>query len=106
MRRREFIGLIGAAAGLPIAVRAQEPVQRRRLGVLMAIAEDDPLRQTFLAALSDGLRRSGWFEGQNIEVDYRWAGAGAHKADGEVAGCFSARRHHCAHLACDSRIDE
>jgi putative tryptophan/tyrosine transport system substrate-binding protein len=75
MRRREFIGLIGAAAGLPIAVRAQEPVQRRRLGVLMAIAEDDPLRRTFLAALSDGLRRSGWVEGQNIELDYRWAGA-------------------------------
>jgi putative tryptophan/tyrosine transport system substrate-binding protein len=41
----------------------------------MAIAEDDPLRQSFLTALLEGLRGSGWFEGKNIDIDYRWAGA-------------------------------
>jgi putative tryptophan/tyrosine transport system substrate-binding protein len=41
----------------------------------MAIAEDDPLRQSFLTALLEGLRGSGWLEGKNVDIDYRWAGA-------------------------------
>jgi putative ABC transport system substrate-binding protein len=44
MRRREFITLLGGvAATLPLAVRAQQPDGMRRIGVLMSLAEDDPL---------------------------------------------------------------
>ena len=76
MRRREFITLVGgAAAAWPLAARAQQPERMRRLGILMAIAENDPEGQQRVAALVQGLRESGWTEGGNIHIDYRWAGA-------------------------------
>jgi putative ABC transport system substrate-binding protein len=76
VRRREFIALLGgAAAGLPPAARAQQPERMRRLGILMAIAENDPEGQQRVAAFVQGLRELGWTEGGNIHIDYRWAGA-------------------------------
>jgi putative ABC transport system substrate-binding protein len=76
MRRRQFIALLGgAAAAWPLAARAQQPERTRRLGILMAIAENDPEGRQRVAAFVQGLRELGWTEGGNIHIDYRWAGA-------------------------------
>ena len=77
MTRREFITLLGgAAAGWPIAARAQQR-EMRRIGVLMGLASDDPEGQARLAAFAQGLQQSGWTVGQNVRVDYRWSGGNA-----------------------------
>lgn len=74
MRRREFITLLGsgAAAALPIAVRAQRPEQMRRIGVLMNRALDDADGQDRLAAFQQALQDLGWSDGRNMRIDIRW----------------------------------
>jgi ABC-type uncharacterized transport system substrate-binding protein len=74
MRRRNFISLVGGAAvALPLAARAQQPAQVRRIGVLMPFAEDHPVGQARVAAFLQGLRRLGWTDGHNVRIDYRWS---------------------------------
>jgi len=76
MKRREFITLLGgAAAGWPIAVRAQQSERKRRVGVLMGLAADDAEAQDRIAAFEQGLQQSGWTNGGNLQIDYR-RGAG------------------------------
>ena len=76
MQRREFITLLGgAAAAWPLVVRAQQPERVRRIGVLMAVAADDPEGQARIAAFHQGLQQSGWTVGHNVRIDTRW-GAG------------------------------
>src|SRR5215475_2954017 len=73
MRRREFITLLGGTAvGWPLAVWAQQPERMRRIGVLMAHAENDPEFKAYMAAFREGLRKLGWTEGRNIQIDSRW----------------------------------
>ena len=80
MRRREFISLLGgAAATWPFAVRAQQPGQVRRIGVLMGYAEDDPEAQSRLAAFTRALAALGWTEGLNLQIDIRWSVRDAEK---------------------------
>src|SRR5258708_5944375 len=71
MRRREFITLVGGAAAVwPLAVRAQQaavPV----VGVLSA--EWPNLFSDRLRAFHDGLRETGYVEGRNLAIEYRWA---------------------------------
>ena len=75
MRRREFISLLGsAAAAWPFAARAQQGERMRRIGVLVAVA-DDPEGQARIAAFLQGLQQLGWAEGRNLQIDTRW-GAG------------------------------
>jgi putative tryptophan/tyrosine transport system substrate-binding protein len=76
MKRREFITLLGsAAAAWPLAARAQQTEQMRRLAVLMAHAESDPEGQANVAAFREGLRKLGWMEGRSLRIDIRWAAA-------------------------------
>jgi putative ABC transport system substrate-binding protein len=75
MNRRDVITLLGGAVTLPHAARAQQPGRIRRVGVLMGIAESDPEQQAFVSAFTRALADSGWREGSNIRIDYRW-GAG------------------------------
>jgi putative tryptophan/tyrosine transport system substrate-binding protein len=80
MRRREFITFIGgAAAALPRIAHAQSG-RMRRIGVLMGNPEGDPRAQVNLTALREGLRKPGWIEGHNIQIDYRLAGGAPERA--------------------------
>ena len=89
MRRREFITLVGgAAAAWPLAGRAQQPGEIRRIGVLMASAADDSESQARIAAFLQGLQQLGWADGRNVRIDTRWATTNAndiHRHAAELA---------------------
>jgi putative tryptophan/tyrosine transport system substrate-binding protein len=74
MRRREIFALLGSAAAWPLVARAQQPERMRRIGVLQAGSESDPVSQHRRAAFVDGLRKLGWTEGTNILIHDRWVG--------------------------------
>src|SRR5437660_2167642 len=77
MRRREFISLLGGAAGAwPLAARAQQSDRMRRIGVLMIAAEDSD-QQANLAAFTQALQQLGWTDGRNVQIETRWAGGSA-----------------------------
>src|SRR5215470_4641060 len=76
MHRREFITLLGGAtAGWPLAARAQQREQMKRIGILLAATADDAVFQARLAAFYQGLALLGWSIGQNVRIDTRWATA-------------------------------
>jgi putative ABC transport system substrate-binding protein len=77
MRRREFITLLGSAAAWPLMARAQQANRMRRIGVLMALAADDPQGQATLATLLQALQQLGWIDSRNVKIDYRWGGSNA-----------------------------
>jgi putative ABC transport system substrate-binding protein len=87
MTRRKLIRLLGgAAAAWPLAARAQQPVQRRRIGVLLGATEEhDPESQVRIAAFQHGLEALGWTEGGNIRIDYRFAGGDVNRIQTHVA---------------------
>ena len=74
MRRRDFVSLLGgAAAAWPLAARAQQLERMRLIGVVVALAEDDPESVSRRAAFEQALQASGWTVGRNIRIEYRWA---------------------------------
>jgi putative ABC transport system substrate-binding protein len=70
VRRREFITLLGGTAAWPFAARAQQSAMLV-IGFLGA-GTREPLRQQ-IAAFLEGLKESGYVEGQNVAVEYRFA---------------------------------
>jgi putative ABC transport system substrate-binding protein len=74
MRRREFLGSLGAAVTWPAAAWAQQGERVRRIGVLMHTRPDNPDSQARLAALQQGLREAGWSVGSNLRFEISWSG--------------------------------
>ena len=66
LKRREFISLLGAAVGWPIATRAQQAGKVNRIGFLRV---GQPPK-SFIEGFRQGLREQGLIEGQNIVIEW------------------------------------
>src|SRR5262245_30173079 len=70
MRRREFVGLLGGAAAWPVAARGQQtgmPV----IGCLATASREDAAQT--VSHIREGLSETGFVEGRNLRIEYRWA---------------------------------
>jgi ABC-type uncharacterized transport system substrate-binding protein len=72
--RRRFMALLGGAAAWPFATRAQQRERIRKIGVLMAGA-DEGIYLSRLAAFRRTLQELGWAEGSSLQFDLRWGGS-------------------------------
>jgi putative ABC transport system substrate-binding protein len=68
MRRRDFVTFLGGATAWVATARAQEP--RHVIGFLSSHSDAMP---GDLAALYQGLKETGFVEGRNISIEFRWA---------------------------------
>jgi putative ABC transport system substrate-binding protein len=70
MRRREFITLMGATTSWPLAVRAQQPAM-----LVVGFLRSTPAApfKHLVTAFHQGLSETGFVEGQNIAIEYRFA---------------------------------
>jgi putative ABC transport system substrate-binding protein len=70
MRRREFIAGLGSAVALPLAARAQQPAMPV-IGCLDTASRDGEAQT--VSRIREGLTETGFVEGRNLRIEYRWA---------------------------------
>ena len=73
MRRRTFIAALGGAAAWPVALRAKQSDQMRRIGILLHGVQTDPLWQKRLAAFLGELEGLGWLENRNVHIEVQYS---------------------------------
>ena len=86
MRRREFVTLIGGAVAVwpPLAL-AQQARKVPLVGVLMPFEKGDEEAERRQSAFQNGLAQFGWRNGQNIRIEYRWAGGDPNRYQSHAA---------------------
>jgi putative ABC transport system substrate-binding protein len=70
IRRREFIAGLGSAAPWPVVARAQQATMPV-IGYLGSQSADDS--KVVTVPFLQGLKETGYIEGQNVAIEYRWA---------------------------------
>jgi putative ABC transport system substrate-binding protein len=86
MRRRQFITVVGgAAAGWPLAARAQPTRKLQTIGFLGSASPST--MSAWTAAFVQRLRELGWIEGRTVTIEYRW-GYGRSETYADIAAEF------------------
>ena len=74
MYRRKFLGESAAILAVPLCFADSAAEQSTKLPVIGYLSSASPgSRAAYFAAFHQGLRETGWVEGQNVAIEYRWA---------------------------------